>query len=132
VTTIFQTLMRNYSPHFTKKIIKAVKQGCFNRISQVAPTCPHLVHPNLHLHHTSSASCWVAFMSTARHVLGRHLFAFKSAPSCVGIWTPTRFLGPTRVYISNSISSFCRPQGSQSWQSDRQTDRPCSYCCDAA
>jgi len=54
-------------------------------------------------------------------------FAFKIAPSCMGIWTPsnTCFLGSTQVHIQNSktarsIQSFL--QGSWSWQTDRQTN----------
>ena len=119
MTTVFQTLMRNYSPHFTKKIIEAAKQGWFNRISQVAPMFPHLVHPNLHLHHTSSASCWVAFISTAMACPGPAPFCLQKCPFMC------RDLDPHKVPWSHQSLHLKQHQqllqASQSWQSDRQT-----------
>jgi len=88
---------------------------------------PQRVHPNRHPHRTSAAPCWIALdinCHTCPDVLVWPPFPSQIAPSHVDIRTPIQYMVPLvhlRPQSKQHHDQFIL-QGSQSWQTDWQTD----------
>ena len=102
-----------------------------NRICQMKPMCTASNTAQLA---STSHRCW-SLGSQFEYIdyqtcLGQPLFALKIAPSHGGSGPPSWCLGPTGVNIwmaPRSVQQLL--QGSQSWQTDTLTDRPCCSIC---